>query len=161
MKNLLFISVIAMVTLISCGHKSEKDMEKDDGIYHAPLKVTAIHEYNERGWEYYTEYTYNIGKNGRLSGSRTFKTRGSFNRDQNPWDKVEGKTEEFGGKWSKSSISMGDGRLEVFCLDPSYSSATKYLPATCEYIWMCDNAWYYCENWDTSRALKVQSVEQL
>lgn len=132
--------------------------ESQDGVYNPPFRIKVMYEKRNGGWMERSTYVYNILKNGRLSGSYTFEQKAA--ETENPWEML-GEPTEFGGKWSTNSISMGDGRMKVYCLDPSDSENTYYLPATCDYIWMCDMAWYYCENWDLKKALKVTSVEKL
>lgn len=137
--------------------KSEEESEDED-IYTPPFKITAIYERRNGPVMERSVYEYNVLKNGRLSGTWTYQHRAA--ETNNPWENY-GSPSEFSGKWSTSSISMGDGSLKVYCIDRSDSETTYYLPATCDYIWMCDQAWYYCENWDLNKAIKITSVEKL
>lgn len=136
----------------------QEQSEEEEGIFRPPFKVTIVNQGINGGWEEKDTYVFNILKNGRLSGSTTYERRDS--RFGGPWEKL-GDTNEFGGKWSTSSITMGDGLLDVYAIDKSDSGTTIYLPATCDYIWMCDGAWLECENWNTNKAMKVTSVEKL
>lgn len=131
--------------------------EEDEGIYNPPFKVTIVRERKNFAAILKTTYVFNVMKNGRLSGST--KDERCDERFPDSWETTD--EEEFGGKWSSTSISMGDGRLKVYALDPSNRKNTIYLPATCDYIWLCEGAWIECENWNTSIALKVTSVEKL
>lgn len=131
--------------------------EEDEGIYNPPFKVTIVYERKNLAAILKTTYVFNVMKNGRLSGST--KDERCDERFSDSWTTYA--EEEFGGKWSTTSISMGDGRLKVYALDPSNRENTIYLPATCDYIWLCNGAWIECENWNTSIALKVTSVEKL
>ncbi len=131
--------------------------DEDDGTYKPPFRVTVVREYQDGGWINKDTYVFNVLKNGRLSGSTKYEHEDArFHTDH----EVLGE-DEFSGKWSTSSITMGDGRLTVYALDPSDRESTIYLPATCDYIWMCDYAWLECENWNTKKAMKVTKVEKL
>lgn len=144
---------------VAKGVDSEEPAEEEsEDIYRPPFKVTVIRQYVDGGWEEKDTYIFNILKNGRLSGTTTYERRDS--RFKGSWEQL-GETIEFGGKWSKSLITMGDGSLDVYAIDKSNSSSTIYLPATCDYIWMCNDAWYECENWNLDLAMKVTSVEKL
>lgn len=132
--------------------------ETEEGIYRPPFKVTVLREYRDGGWKYKDKYVFSILNNGRLSGSWESLRRDAY--DRGDWEEWTPK-EEFGGKWSTSSISMGDSYLDVYAIDRSDRETTIYLPATCDYIWMCDYAWLECENWNTDKAMKVTSVEKL
>lgn len=138
--------------------KKKKRSENKNGLYNPPFSIKVVYEKRNGGWMERDTYVYNILTNGRLSGTYTFEQKAA--ETNNPWEML-GEPREFGGKWSTTSISMGDGRMKVYCLDRSDSENTYYLPATCDYIWMCDRAWYYCEKWDLNRALKVTSVTRL
>lgn len=131
--------------------------EEDEDIYNPPFKVTAVYERKNLAAILKTTYVFNVMKNGRLSGSTKYER--SDERWPDSWETTD--EEEFSGKWSTTSISMGDGRLKVYALDPSNRENTIYLPATCDYIWLCNGAWMECENWNTSIALKIASVEKL
>ena len=143
----------------------EEQESEEDGLYNPPFKITA--EYKKKEGVYYKAehhytYVFNILKNGRLTGTWTCETRYDPYKP-NYYDVTyeQDGPNEIVGKWSTSQITMGEGFLKTYCIDRSNNSETYYLPATCDYIWMCENAWYYCENWDTSRALKITSVERL
>lgn len=188
MKKVIF-GIAALTMLYSCGSKSNSsetdvnstDVEMEDIVdavspseeiqdeaiiiaeepeddgYKAPIKVVV--EYERLNAGYYKDiYTFNIGKNGKLSGTQQSFYRGLYD-PENAWENRG--TTEFGGKWSTWSISRGDGTQPVFAIDRSDRSQTIYLPNDCEYIWMCDDAWYECENWNTNKAMKVKSVEKL
>lgn len=136
----------------------EEEKNEDDGTYQPPFRIYATYEHRSGGWMERTKYTYDILTNGRLSGTYKYE-RQPAEINSSEWETLG--EEEFGGKWSTSSITMGDGYLKVYALDPSNREGTEYLPATCDYIWMCDGAWFECENWNTQKAIKVEKVEKL
>lgn len=132
--------------------------DDEEGIYKPPFQVTTNRKWRNGPWNYREEYIFELLKHGRLKGSHK-QDRQDANRENGEWEPYL--NYEFEGKWSTSSIAMGDGLLLVYAIDRNDSERTYYMPATCEYLWMCQDAWLECENWNTNMAYKIDSVKVL
>lgn len=107
-------------------------------------------------------FTIELLKNGRVKGNCLTQQWDVWSRSwadpDNEDPNLRGKNTELSGKWSTTSIPFGDGYMTVFAIDTDFFTETMYMPNDCEYIWMCKNAYWECENWNTKLAVEISEV---
>lgn len=134
-----------------------EEAEPEDEGWNPPFEIDYQYTFTDF-YTYRVTVNAQILKNGKIKGSRVTEIRKGIYPDFT-WE--NNGSEEFSGKWSTTQITMGDSYQKVYALDYSNSSVTKYLPDDCEYIWICDNAYIACENYDLKRATKISEVRKL
>ena len=134
----------------------------EDGTYVPPFEFTASHEYVS-GWASMREtFTAKLLKNGKVKGSYLNERKRADGLDSNAkewWE--EESSSEFTGKWSTTSIRMGDGYQTVYCIDTTISKYSWYLPDDADYIWAGSNAYYNCENYNVNDGIKVIEIKPI
>lgn len=143
------------------GETVEEEPEDESG-WKPPFQFQTTWQYSQSNDEYRYVTTYKLLANGKLKVTVT-KEEKSVWGDDNAWELKTADTKEYGGKWSTTSISRGEGRQKVYVIDRSDYENSLYLPDDMEYFWNAGSplGWVDCENYDTSKAVKVEKPKKL